>query len=68
MTKLNNWFIGLGKLSTNGFVWGDISGISGYSNGEIVDYSAVELPLPEGRGFLLLYTRKYTHVPIRSLN
>lgn len=40
MSKLNNWFIGLGELSTNGFVWGDITGTCGYVNGEIVDYSA----------------------------
>ena len=40
MSKLNNWFIGLGVLSTNGLVWGDISGIHGYSSGELVDYSA----------------------------
>ena len=24
MSRLNNWFIGLGVLSTNGLVWGDI--------------------------------------------
>lgn len=40
MSKLNNWFIDLGVLSTNGFVWGDITGTYGYVNGEIVDYSA----------------------------
>lgn len=40
MPKLNNWFIELGVLSTNGLVWGDISGIHGYSSGELVDYSA----------------------------
>lgn len=40
MSRLNNWFIDLGVLSTSGLVWGDISGINGYSNGELVDYSA----------------------------
>lgn len=40
MSKLNNWFIESGVLSTNGLVWGDISGIHGYSSGELVDYSA----------------------------
>ena len=29
--------------------------------------SIFELPLPKGRGFLLLYTRKYTHIQIRSI-
>ena len=34
----------------------------------LISFVEFELPLPEGRGFLLLYTRKYTHVQIRSLN
>lgn len=40
MSRLNNWFIELGVLSTNGLVLGDISGIHGYSDGKLVDYSA----------------------------
>lgn len=40
MSRLNNWFIELGVLLTNGLVWGDISGIHGYSDGKLVDYSA----------------------------
>ena len=40
MSKLNNWFISLDLLSTNGLVCNDITGTSEYNNGEIVDYLA----------------------------